>query len=663
MERRLGIFVIYDPDGIVDRYREYLLNDIIENLSELIIVCNGFMLEIEVEKLRRYTSKIYIRENKGFDAGAIKAALCDYIGWDEVREYDELVILNDTFYGPLYPLKIMFDEMEMRDLDFWGITRNKQPLDHIQTFFYVVRRTLLTSDEFMLFWINLDIKSWQRVHDAVYMYELVITEHFEKFGYRWGVYIDTVEYEKRKSNPIAMSHRLLLERNSPILKYKALISGDNDETTRILPFTNERSILAIKYIQEHTEYDLSMIWEHLLRRYPIDELIQNLELYYVLITSLTTLQEKKDLKIGAILHIGYTDLLDECVNNIINIPEFIDIYITVLNHDFKMALLEQIGIASRSNVIVELIDNDEKKYSPFPAIWHEQLQQYDYICYVSDKENNSYEDMFILWHNAFASLEYILNIVDTFEKNKSLGILTTPMPFAGNYLVTLHRIKEKATIAAASYAGSIGLRIKPSSLSNYHLNTDAFWCRPSALKMLFEYQFNHMEKCVPDEGEIRYLIPFIAQHEGFYTGILMSDIYAKKEISNKTVFALATYSELFNDPFFLDSSLPHVIKSLKTLVWRSNEHLKDYPSIYLYGAGEIGTRYYKKSNNLGIDISGFIVSDGQKKKESHLGIPIYELGAMIEKRDTCHILIAVGRAYYQEVRKNLENAGFVNILN
>ena len=38
---RLGIFVFYDRDGIVDTYVEYLLATLKKHLGKLAVVCNG----------------------------------------------------------------------------------------------------------------------------------------------------------------------------------------------------------------------------------------------------------------------------------------------------------------------------------------------------------------------------------------------------------------------------------------------------------------------------------------------------------------------------------------------------------------------------------------------------------------------------------------------
>ena len=41
MMRRIGIFVFFDADGIVDRYIPYMLTDLMKNLERLVIVVNG----------------------------------------------------------------------------------------------------------------------------------------------------------------------------------------------------------------------------------------------------------------------------------------------------------------------------------------------------------------------------------------------------------------------------------------------------------------------------------------------------------------------------------------------------------------------------------------------------------------------------------------------
>ena len=82
---RLGIFFFYDAQGVVDDYVLKLLDGFMPHFSDLTIVCNGKLNDAGREKLLRYTSKLIVRENKGFDVWAYKTALDSY-GWHKLED-------------------------------------------------------------------------------------------------------------------------------------------------------------------------------------------------------------------------------------------------------------------------------------------------------------------------------------------------------------------------------------------------------------------------------------------------------------------------------------------------------------------------------------------------------------------------------------------------
>ena len=120
MMKRIGIFLLYDTKGRVYEYVEYLLQQIRPCLEELVIVSNGFLLEESREALHKYTPKILERPNVGFDAAGWREGMLEYCGMDYIRDFDELVLFNDSFFGPFYPFQKIFDEMDARDIDFIG---------------------------------------------------------------------------------------------------------------------------------------------------------------------------------------------------------------------------------------------------------------------------------------------------------------------------------------------------------------------------------------------------------------------------------------------------------------------------------------------------------------------------------------------------------------
>lgn len=81
MVKRVGLFVFYDPDGIVDEYILFLLKDIQMELTRLIIIANGKLLNEGRKKLEQITSEIIVRNNIGYDTAAWKEGLLNYLGW------------------------------------------------------------------------------------------------------------------------------------------------------------------------------------------------------------------------------------------------------------------------------------------------------------------------------------------------------------------------------------------------------------------------------------------------------------------------------------------------------------------------------------------------------------------------------------------------------
>ena len=162
-KKRLGIFLAYDAEGILDEYVFHLLRDLRENLTDLIIMVNGRLTEASRARLQAFTPDLHVRPNTGFDYGAWKEALLQHGGLDRLAGYDELVLCNDSFFGPLYPFAEVFAGMEGRALDFWGLTVHGRVRSmgqcpygdrprYLQTYFVVFGKRLISSPAFRAFW-------------------------------------------------------------------------------------------------------------------------------------------------------------------------------------------------------------------------------------------------------------------------------------------------------------------------------------------------------------------------------------------------------------------------------------------------------------------------------------------------------------------------------
>ncbi|MEH2952064.1 rhamnan synthesis F family protein [Candidatus Merdisoma sp. JLR.KK011] len=262
--KRLGIYVIYDAEGTVDPYIERVLKEIKSYLAHLIVVCNFPKIKKGTGYLEKYADKIVCRDNRGYDAGAYKDMLMPLFASGVLEGYEELLLANDTFYGPLYPFYEMFCRMEQETCDFWGVTRHPgntegmADFSHIQSYFLVFKKRLLHSRDFYDFWNQL---KYPEDHlEAICFFELDLNRYLKRKMYIGKSYMDWVDPQfqaERGNNPYGM-HALELIRDMkiPVMKRKAL-SFDNKG------FLN--ALQAFGYIGRNLDYNVSLIENHIRR--------------------------------------------------------------------------------------------------------------------------------------------------------------------------------------------------------------------------------------------------------------------------------------------------------------------------------------------------------------------------------------------------------------
>lgn len=259
--KRLGIVVLFDKSGCIDRYIDYLLSSIKVLFYKLVIVINGSIEEKDLIKLKRYTQNLFIRENKGFDAGAYKDVLLKFISREEWFEYDEITLMNDTFYGPFYPLRDMWDAFDETEVDFWGITRHPDGQaipHHIQAYFLTIRKRMLQSREFLIFWETMpELKD---VADAIREFEVRFTTFFEERGFAWKTLMDrghsSIQMQYNENPYLTCNLYLIRDKKIPFLKKKSLQMGLS---------SYEDTLDTVKYIEKEKLYDTAFIWENIFR--------------------------------------------------------------------------------------------------------------------------------------------------------------------------------------------------------------------------------------------------------------------------------------------------------------------------------------------------------------------------------------------------------------
>lgn len=557
--KRLGIFFFYDKDGVVDRYIDYMLQNIVPFFEKLLVVCNGQLKQAGRELFRKYSSDIIVRENTGLDVGAYKEAM-GYIGWEQLAAYDETVIFNHTIMGPVYPFAEMFASMDGRDVDFWGITKyGREEFDpfgyseytylpeHIQSHFMAFRKTLLSSPDFRLFWEGLPvIKSYA---ESIGLFESAFTKKFGDKGYKWEVYIDTDEYEGITTYPLMNYPRELVEnKRCPVFKRRTFFQPYDYVLSNTMGQSAEE---LMRFLQASGLYDVDMIWENILRTCNQADFVKNLQLQYILSTEMTPIEKIAAAllknRVALVMHLYFEDLIDSSYAYAEMMPENTDVYVTTNTEEKKKKIEEKFSRLNSGKLEVRLIENRGRDVSSLLVGVKDVIMEYDIVCFVHDKKTAQVNPgsvgegfAYKCFMNTLYNKEFVCNVIDCFDKNPRLGLLSPPVPNHGDFFPTLggewsvnfenvQKLAKKLNINVPMEKGKEPI----APLGTF------FWFRPAALKPLFEYNWEYKDFPPEPNGTdgtllhaVERLYPFAVQQAGYYPAVLLSDRLAAMELNN-----------------------------------------------------------------------------------------------------------------------------------
>lgn len=536
-----------------------MLDDIRTNLDDLVIVSNGSLNQESMVGLSRYTNHdIVIRNNVGFDAGAWRDVMLD-IGFERICEFDELILFNDSFFGPIYPFKEMFDKMDRTDVDYWGITNHGEAPNsrdmcpygyrprYIQTYFLAFRKNLVESNEFQQYWTNLP--NYETFEDLAFKHGAVLTKYFEDLGYKWKAYVKSQDLEESRDKAMSFHtydmYNMVVNRDLPVLKRKAF-KLPRDIHLRY----NMASDISntMKYLKEKTDYDTSMIYRYFLRTMEPSQLVDILNLVKI-IPKKQQMTYNTDKKVLIIVHLYYDDIWEYAFNYLKNIPSPIDILITT-DSDYKKEFFnENIANNLENNVRVIKVEPRGRDMAALLVGSKDIVKDYDYFCFMHDKKSQGKEFITVgatfrdvLWENNLASPDYINGIIKEFDANPSLGLIVPPRIYHGTYFYTytnnywtLCYNEVLDLLDRMEINSKINRDAPPLSIGN------CFWAKYDALKPLFDLNWDYVdfpEEPMPADGTVSHALErihgYVAASKGYYSEFVMTDEYARSELLNKS---------------------------------------------------------------------------------------------------------------------------------
>ena len=561
---RFLVYFFYDRDGIVDEYIDYMLNGISECVRDILVISNGKISEEGKKVFSKYTNSIIERDNSGFDVGAYKEAM-SVATWEKLSNYDELILMNYTIMGPIYPLQNMFDSMDERDIDFWGPTISHEtdfdPFgtnpygylpDHIQTHFLTIRNSLLVSKEFRDYWRKMPfIETYQQ---SVGRHESFFTKHFADMGYKWDVYANSEDYRELTYQPcLTMATEMIRDQKLPFFKRRSFMQ---DYTIVLSESVGQHGKMLYDYIDKETDYDVNLILDNLLRVENMADIKSNLQLNYILPKEYIVNDDNPRKRIALIMHMYFPDLIGECLHYAKSMPSYADIYITT-NEEEKKKLIEKAFSVLPNKVDIRVTPNRGRDVGPFLVESREYLYEYDYICHTHDKKVGQLKPLTIgqsfsyrCFENVLATPEFVENIIDLFENNPRMGIIMPPPTNHSEYFFTLGLEWGNNYKVTCELAQKLGVKVSMSDKKEpISPLGSVFWARTDALHKVFDYPWTYEElpeEPIDDDGTVLHAVErmysFSAQHMGYYAGWLFSDSGAQNEITN-IYYMLRTINE------------------------------------------------------------------------------------------------------------------------
>lgn len=556
--KRIAMYVIYDKDGILDGYRKYYLQELRKHVDYIVGVVSGTLTPESRDELSALTDDFFVRENKGLLAGSWLDGLA-HIGWDTLDQYDELLMLNDSFFGPFYDLSDMFSAMEESDADFYGALRNYENKEITELhgrkfkhgylrgsicYFYVIKEKLLHSPEFKKYWGRQpDIKEdWDTFFFSEFdFYDYVIDAGFKVDSYQGGA------LEGYCNDSLSLCMRKLVENEkNPFMRIRPLTSDMQSYALQVGYGNDAR--LALEYIDKQTDYDVNLIWDYILRTKNLRYIWQQLQLEYVVGKNSLDTPYNYSKPIAVILHIYYEDLVERISDYCENFPDRTKFFVTAVEKSTKDKI-EDVFSRKGLNYVCTVRPNVGVAMSSLWVTYANVVLsgEFEYIFYFHDKKS-PYGSYGLIHGDQFGERCYqslagskctIMNIINLFESNPRMGVLGPPTVYHGDYFFS----------PWICWAGNYQNTVDLGKRLNLHVDIspdiapvapygDMFWFRASALKKVIGIGLTYKDFDIPYKPDntfmhaIERIYGFAAQDSGYYYAEVIDSDSARSDLVN-----------------------------------------------------------------------------------------------------------------------------------
>ena len=184
----LVVMAHFDVARTLRKHTAAAIRNYADSAARVVVVSTSGIGEADLESLPMNVDFV-TRPNYGYDFFSYKWAL-DLVG--DYAAYDRLVIVNDTFVGPVVSLLEILNSEQAAKNDLMGMTWSVNHGGHAQSFFVTVSSAVSRSNGFQRFWRDMEPVSDRR--SVIMQYEVGMTLAVTDSGFSAGGYLEpTVE--------------------------------------------------------------------------------------------------------------------------------------------------------------------------------------------------------------------------------------------------------------------------------------------------------------------------------------------------------------------------------------------------------------------------------------------------------------------------------------
>lgn len=536
--KRALLYSLTPDRGLVGDHVLHVLRSLRARHDHIAVTLNGVLSPQETERLAPCADRILPGPATGTIEEAYRAGL-DRLGWEQVTEFDELMLMNCDLFGPVFPVDEMFAAMDAdAEADLWALAESgpltsQTPAETCLDLSLVTfRKRLLQSTDFHTLW-SAGLPRGKPGSDT--QTALDQARFLAAGGYRSTALLRRADFLTPQPLLLEMqtalrNHRLPFLRLTPFCRSPFHQDDWPANLNQVLPLVARLS-----------DYPHAFFWQSALRRSSLRTLHTNLA-YQFTFDSTTygaTPKWDRNLRIAVCAHVYYPDVLAEILERSRNIPAAYDMFITTASAENKTIIEARCAEAGISADVRVVQQNRGRDMSSFFIDLKDVVVNggYDLICRLHSKRSpqvNPSIGMYFkhyIFDAVLASPAYTSHLLDFLVTHPHVGMAFAPMIHTG-YPTMGHAWFDNRAIFARIMK-ELECEAPPEPYSPIAAYGTVYWFRPDALRPLFEDRYgyedynpepNHLDGGLA-HGQER-VMTYVAQARGYMTATVWPDYVA-----------------------------------------------------------------------------------------------------------------------------------------